>query len=406
MSLRVLWVSQDFTPERGGVQTHGMQLTRALVAAGHDVEIVAPRADGDREHDRGMPCPVHRIAIPRDTMPVASAPTVMRLLARGRFDAVVCGQWNTAIAPAIARARGHVGTLAVAAHGRELLWRPAVGVAAYDRARRAVLARADVTFAVSRYTAALVESRGVPGSRIAVVPNGTNPADFDDPLARARAAELRAQHGAPLVVTVARLVPRKGIDTVIRAIARMPAASRPSYAVVGAGPDRERLHRLARAVSVADRMIWIEGADDRERTAWLYASDLVALVSRADGHDVEGFGIALLEAAACCKPVVAGRTGGVPDAVVDGTTGLLCAPEDTDDVRRALESVLTDRDRGIAMGLAGRRRLESSLTWAHAAAAIAQRLSHASGHASVTHSPSSVTDAPHGQPMLDDERAL
>jgi len=405
MSLRILWVSQDFAPERGGVQTHGVQLVRALAAAGHAVEVVAPRAAGDREHDARMPGPVHRIAVPRDTMPLGCVPAVTRLLARGRFDAVVCGQWNTASGAVIARARDHVATLAIAAHGRELLWQPKLGVAAYDRFRRMIIGRADLVLAVSRFTAGLVAGVGVERSRIAVVPNGTNPAEFDDPLARTRASALRLEHGAPLVVTVARLVARKGIDTVMRAMARLRGPVDARYAVVGSGPDRARLHALAQTLGISSRMIWCEHADDRERTAWLHAGDVFALVARDEGHDVEGFGIVLLEAAACGKPVLAGRAGGMADAVVDGSTGILCASTDVDEVTRRLQSLLDDPVGARAMGTAGRARVERELTWTHAAAEIAERLAVASGHRSVTTSPHCVIAPPHGAPILTNHRA-
>lgn len=370
MSLRVLWVTQDFPPERGGVQTYSAELVRALALLGHRVEVVAPTADGAAEHDGRFPCPVHRVRCPRDAMPIAASTRVLERLGRGGFDVVFCAQWNTAGAAAWARARGWVGRLAIAAHGRELLWRPPVARAAYDHARRRVLGRADAVFAVSGFTGGLVGELGVDPARTWVVANGTDPRAFDDPAAVARGAALRAHHGGPLVLSLARLVPHKGIDVVLEAIASLPALGGLRYVVLGDGPDHARLHALAQRLGVAHRVIWRPRVDDDERAAWLHACDVFALMSRRRGCDVEGFGIALLEAAACRRPVIAGRSGGVADAVQDGVTGWLCPPEDPAAVARRLQALLADRELGRAAGEAGRERLERAFTWGHAARSI------------------------------------
>ena len=86
-------------------------------------------------------------------------------------------------------------------------------------------------------------------------------------------------------------------------------------------------------------------------------------VSRLTARDVEGFGIALLEASASGKPVVAGRSGGMPDAVREGETGLLVDPEDAESVARTIEALLEDPARGRALGAAGRRAVESFYNW-------------------------------------------
>ncbi len=373
-SLRVLWVTQDFPPERGGVQTYSAELVRALVGLGYRVEVVAPAADGAAAHDGRFPCAVHRVGLPRDTMPVAASARVLERILRERFDVVFCAQWNTAGAAALARARGWVGALAIAAHGRELLWQPPLARGTYDRARRRVLRRADAVFAVSGFTGGLVGELGVEPQRTWVVPNGTDPAAFDDPAAVARGAALRARHGGPLVLSLARLVPHKGIDVVLQAISTLSEPAGLRYVVVGDGPDRPRLEALARRLGVSDRVIWRARVDDDGRAAWLHACDVFALMSRRRGCDVEGFGIALLEAAACRRPVIAGRSGGVADAVQDGVTGWLCPPEDPVAVARRLEMLLSNRELGRAAGQAGRERLERAFTWRHAARSIAAAL--------------------------------
>ena len=124
MSLRVLWVTQDFPPDLGGIQTYSAELVRALVTLGVHVEVVAPTRDGADVHDRRFPARVHRIAVPRDAMPIAASLRV--LVERGHFDVAMHAQWTTATGSLAARRRGRIGRVVVAAHGRELLWRPPV----------------------------------------------------------------------------------------------------------------------------------------------------------------------------------------------------------------------------------------------------------------------------------------
>jgi phosphatidylinositol alpha-1,6-mannosyltransferase len=104
---------------------------------------------------------------------------------------------------------------------------------------------------------------------------------------------------------------------------------------------------------------------DEERTDFYNACDVFAMPCRelADG-DAEGFGTAFLEANACGKPVVAGRSGGAPDAVVDGYNGLLVDPWDTEDVAYGLSMLLTDRDYAHRLGENGLRRVREELSWA------------------------------------------
>jgi phosphatidylinositol alpha-1,6-mannosyltransferase len=370
VSASVLWVTQDFPPDKGGIQTYSAELVRALVELGHEVDVVAPERPQARAYDRAFPARVHRLPGPRDAMPAIAIPFVLAMTGRKRFDVVVHAQWPTATGSVLARRRERIGALVLAAHGRELLWRPRVLAGAYDRWRRTVLHAADRVVAVSRYTGGLVRDLGVDASRTCVVSNGTDVARLHRSAVIERAATLRATAAigpGPLVVTVARLVPHKGIDTVIRALPEVArAVPGVQYVVVGGGHDRARLVQLAHAAGIAHRVHFVGCVDDDEVSAWLHACDVLALPSRERRPDVEGFGIVLLDAAACGRPVVAGRSGGIADAVIDGETGLLCDPDRTDEVARALIDVLRDRELARRLGAAGRERVERDFTWAHA----------------------------------------
>ncbi|MCA9656385.1 MAG: glycosyltransferase family 4 protein, partial [Myxococcales bacterium] len=278
----------------------------------------------------------------------------------------------------LARRRGWPRRVFVAAHGRELLLRPIARVAAaqraYDATRRWVLREADGIVAVSRYTAELARGLGVDPSRVHVVPNGVDAARFDLPDARARALAFRARHELgerPCFTTVARLQPHKGIDTGIRALPalrrRVPGAT---YVVVGSGPDEGRLRALARELGVADALRLLGRVGDDEVVDALLACDAFVLLSREAVPDVEGFGLVLLEAGACRRPVIGARSGGIPDAVDEDRSGLLVPPDDVEATTDALARVLGDPMLARRLGEGGRHRATAVLSWDHAARAI------------------------------------
>lgn len=168
-----------------------------------------------------------------------------------------------------------------------------------------------------------------------------------------------------LLLTVARLVPRKGVDLVIRRVAELAAEfSGLRYAVVGDGPERAALDSLATQLGIRDRVLFLGAVDDATRNGLYVACDLFVTLNRElDGSDFEGFGIVFLEAGLAEKAVVGGRNGGVPDAIAHGHTGLLVDPEDAGESREAIRSLLTDAARRQAMGRAGRTRALESFSW-------------------------------------------
>jgi len=176
------------------------------------------------------------------------------------------------------------------------------------------------------------------------------------------AGEFRRRRDLPdgrWLVTVARLVAYKGIDTGIHLLASL-CADHPDlhYAVIGRGEDEAALRTLARELGVADRVHLLTDVGDDELAAAYSVGDVYLGLTRETSTAVEGFGIAFVEAAACGLPVVATRSGGIPDAVVDGVTGILTEPGDSDGARNAIVRLLNSRDLRARMGSAGRSRVE------------------------------------------------
>jgi phosphatidylinositol alpha-1,6-mannosyltransferase len=363
-------ITQDFPPQVGGIQTYSAELAERLAGRCTRFEVVAPRDPDFEAYDRDAPYRVHRLPLGADGMRVTTV-AALPALARG-FDATFHAQWYTAHAGLLARALGLVRSVFVAAHGREILLNePAAWSAATGRAfagiRRGVLRRVDRFFVVSHYTGTLVTEQGVDPERVVVVPNGVDP-DRRHPV---DATAWRTAHGlgdAPLLVTLARLVPRKGIDTVLRSLPAVRSRHKTvRYAVAGGGPDRDRLERLAAELGVGDCVSFLGRVPDEDKNACLSAADVFVMPARSEPPDVEGFGLVFLEANACGRPVVGARTGGVPDAIVPGHSGELVDPDDPAALADVVASLLSDPARANAMGARGRARVEEACTWDHVA---------------------------------------
>lgn len=179
---------------------------------------------------------------------------------------------------------------------------------------------------------------------------------------------LRARWGvgsAPFLITVARLVPHKGQDETIRALAALRDEFPDlRYVMVGEGHDEQRLKDLARDLGVADRVIFAGLLPDDELPEAYATSTLYVGLSRVDREiNVEGFGISFVEAAASGVPSVAGDSGGVRSAVRDGETGIVVPPSNHAEIVAAITSLLRDAERRKAMGRAARLAVETHYNW-------------------------------------------
>jgi phosphatidylinositol alpha-1,6-mannosyltransferase len=174
----------------------------------------------------------------------------------------------------------------------------------------------------------------------------------------------------PLLLSVARLVPRKGIDTALEAVARL-APSFPGliYVIAGSGPDGERLERMAAILGIASRVRFLGDVQEGALPGLYAAADVFVLLAReCPEHDsVEGFGIVYCEAAAAGVPSVAADSGGVSDAVRDEETGILVPPNDPEAAARAIRHLIENRAVRRGMGRNGRRLVEEYYNWDRAA---------------------------------------
>jgi phosphatidyl-myo-inositol dimannoside synthase len=364
----LVFVTQDFAPAIGGIETYAFELAQRLARRARCFVLLAPDAPGARAFDRGLPFEVVRVPGSSATMPVASIPVLLTLLRAGGFTLALHAQWSTALGSWLARNRGMIQRYYVAAHGRELLLDPYAGPLghAYRSCRAAILSEANACLPVSRYTAGLLRQIGVPASRVHLLHNGVDTVRFT---AQGRGRALRRRwglEGRRVLLSVCRLLPHKGIDDVLRALpavrAQLPDVH---YVVAGSGPDESRLRSLSTQLGL-DAAVRFEGSVLPDALPDYYAAaDLFMLMSRELPPAVEGFGLVLLEAASCGRPAIAARSGGIPDAIVDGVTGVLVEPGDPCGLARALIELLSQPARLERMGELARQRVEQNLSWDH-----------------------------------------
>jgi phosphatidylinositol alpha-1,6-mannosyltransferase len=360
-----LLVTNDFPPKIGGIQSYLHELWRRLPVA--DATVFTTRHDGDAEWDAEQRFRVVRAA-ERQFFPTRSLATRIDALARELDVAVILlDPWLPLgqLGPRLTAA-----PYVVVVHGAEVTV-PGRLPASRQLGRRVLRGAAGVV-AAGHYPAREAERAAGGALRGVVVPPGVD-VDRFRPLANADRRAARERFGLdrdrPLVLGVSRLVPRKGFDVLIDAVAGLPDVQ---LAIAGTGRDRARLERRATTRGVETRVRFLGRVPDESLPSLYAAADVFAMPCRDrwGGLEAEGFGIVFLEAAAAGVPAVAGRSGGSHEAVVDGDTGFVVEPRALD-VRGALAALLADDELRTRMGAAARARAVMEFSYDLLAARLA-----------------------------------
>jgi len=228
-------------------------------------------------------------------------------------------------------------------HGEEVTIE--VGYRNFDQRRRKYLHRTDAMVAVSRFTRnVLIEKMGVTPDKIELICNGVDLNRFQPAPKDTTLLDRYHLQGKRIILTVGRLVERKGIDMTLRALPRVLARYPDShYLIIGKGPYQSTLETLTRTLQVEDHVTFAGSVPNAELAAHYCLCDLFVMPNRelAD-HDTEGFGLVFLEANACGKAVIGGRAGGAVEAVRDGENGLLVDGMNPDEIAAAIIRLFGD----------------------------------------------------------------
>ncbi|MBP7829476.1 MAG: glycosyltransferase family 4 protein [Kiritimatiellae bacterium] len=326
--MKLLYITRKFPPAVGGMERMNACLVEALRPLA-DLHLVAWGRS-----QRGLPL----FAV------TAAARGIARLARRSARPDLIC-LGDAALSP-LGVALGRAGRVPVAAiaHGLDVTF----SRYGYPALVLPALRRCDRVICVSRYTASLCEARGVPSDRLRVIPNGIPPPLPVPPRNAAREALRRKgwpiPGDEPLLVTVGRLVPRKGVAEFIRAgwpvlRSRFPEVH---YAVIGRGPDEAAIRAAIADAGAAENVFMPGGVDDETVRLAYAAADLFLMPNRPVPDNPEGFGIVAMEASSYGLPVVATAVEGLTDAVQDGVNGRSVPPGDPAAFAQAAGDLLAD----------------------------------------------------------------
>lgn len=367
-SMKILLFTHEFPPLVGGAGVYTAGLAKGLYALGHDVIVLAPDYDEEvTEWDDKQPYTVIRMSLPEGKIKfLAGSINLVKALVHLRSRIVFVTDWGSHLAASMALLFFPLRALYfITVHGSEInghfkiegkrwTWNFFLPVI------RRLFTRARAIVCVSKSTQqALLRVLPSLGERAVVVHNGIDLDKFK-PINEEQVAKLRyvLDTNGPVFLTVARLIPEKGIDTVLKALSRIvPDIPDLTYVIVGAGSDRDRLNALVKNLSLKNNVIFAGKVSDEELGNYYALCDLFVMISRP-GSRIEGFGLVYAEAGACNKPVIAGRTGGVPEVVQDGYNGILVDPYSVDELEKAMRTLLSSPELSRMMGRNGRKLIE------------------------------------------------
>jgi phosphatidylinositol alpha-1,6-mannosyltransferase len=356
-----LLVTNDFPPKHGGIQSYLYELWRRLPSS--ETTVLTTTFPGAAQWDAQQPFRVersrHKVLLPTRQL-VRDVDALARVVGA---DVVFV---DPMLPLGLVGPRLTAAPYVVVAHGSEITGYVRVP-GSRGRARR-VLRGAAAVVAAGSYPARVATDGAARPLAGVVIPPGVDGTRFAPAEPDVRAATRRRfglDPDRPLVLGVSRLVPRKGFDVVIDAVAGLPGVQ---LAIGGAGRDRRRLERRA-----AGRARFLGRVSDADLPALYACADVFAMCCRDRwcGLEAEGFGIVFLEAAACGVPAVAGRSGGSHEAVADGESGYVVAPRDVAAVRDAIGRLVADEALRARMGAAARRRAVDEFAYDRLAAQLA-----------------------------------
>ncbi len=375
--MRLALITQDFPPKVGGIQTYSYELAKRFENECDTFCVVAPKTKDADECDRAFTFPVKRISSTEPLLGWLSIPFLPDYLRSQGIDTVFHTLWSTLPVSVYMKRRGIIEHIYLAAHGRELLFNPFRDNSFlwewYERYRRKMLSYVDHFFPVSEYTAELLKKKGVPKENIKVVINGTDPQRFY-PMEDDLRQELKVQHNK-ILLTTTRLVSRKGVDTVIKALPEI-IKYHPDvvYLIVGEGDHKFHLEQLVEEMELQHVVRFIGKIPYEDLIRYYNTCDVFVMPSKTEHPDVEGFGLVFLEANACGKPVIGSMSGGIPDAINHEQTGLLVEEQNHDELAKAVNRLFGDPEFAKELGQKGRERVIKEANWDQAASHILNKI--------------------------------
>lgn len=357
---KVVLVAGVFPPGIGGMQNYYYNLSKHTK---HNMTVLAPEYPGSDAFDQDQPFRIIRGPFVRDERTDITSwgrlfRYVRRTMREEEPDITIYGYVLIGFIGLLLRiftGRRYV----ISTHGMDMLmFRRFFGL---NQMVKLILRKADGVLTNSEFTRKLVDDYGVDPGRIGLVYPGVEAIYERKP----KNSELMQQYGLQgkyVILSVGRLVTRKGHDRVIESmpviLQHIPNAI---YMIVGDGPERGRLEALAKTTGVTESVLFVGSVSGNERLNEYYslADQFIMVCRELEKGDAEGFGIVYLEAASAGVPVIAGRSGGASEAVLDEVTGLLVAPESHAEIATAIIRFASDAKLRERLARAGYKRAKT-----------------------------------------------
>jgi len=377
--MKILIYTHEFIPYSAGVATYNYELAKGLSELGQEVIVLAPKySNKDVELDKKLPFMVFRTSLPIEStmklnknifrLPIA-AYKFIDFIRRINPDKILITSAVAHESTALARLLFSF-KFSLTVFGSEIFMHFAGKRITYSIKKllmKRLFYKAEKIICISSYTKSLLnEHIKLKKEKIPVIRIGIDFNDLEVHLNKNKTEEINKKlmlSGNKVLLTVARLTPRKGHDIVIKAIQKViKTIPEIKYIIVGKGHYLQSLEKIIKEKQLSNKVIFTGDVSREELLAYYELCDVFIMVSRKVGLTVEGLGISFLEAMFFSKPLIGGNHGGVKEVIENGENGLLVDPLNVNEVSKAICLLLTNSELAKSMGEAGRKRLESEFS--------------------------------------------
>lgn len=370
--MNILFVALDYPPLTGGIANLSYQVAKCL-STEDKIFVVAPAIKGYKEFDDRSNLTTFRIINVKIIREIVLFFMILYLIVKYRIEIIDNLTWYPS-GPVSYFVNILIGVpYVIHVHAMDYFEdrRGMFNKLKYNRLRtlikKATFDRAKSIIALSNFMKDRLIVRGIDALKIKVIPPGVDYNYFRPNLNAKEVVSKYKLENKKVLLTVARLDDYKGHDMVIKTLpnlkSRFPDIR---YVIVGTGPYESYLRKLVEGLHLNDYVIFAGWVEDEQIPLYYNACDIFIMVSKEVYADakVEGYGLVFLEASACGKPIVGGRSGGIEDAVIDEVTGILVDPLNLDEIESAIIKVLSDKSYAEQLGANGLNRIKRErLDW-------------------------------------------
>jgi len=362
--MKILVISADFPPWDGGIAQVGYEYARTFCDLGHQVTVLAPHYRNCTDWDSAQPFKIVRyrthnaFIIHFWLLRIA----LSRLFDRQAFDWVLSMRWNL---DGIAfNGRHRTTSIFQWFHGNELFDRH-LNQPRWAARLNTLMESAGINIAISHYTADLIARHFPSCPRVRTVHLGIDSQRFRPPKSVEAAKAALGWQGKRVILSLSRLVKRKGHELVIKSLAHTGGLNNTIYVIAGKGSYESTLRQMVAQAGLQNQVHFAGFVSEKQKVLYYQACDIYVMPSRSEEKrgDVEGFGLTYLEANACGKPVIGGRQGGCMEAIDEGVSGLLVDPDKEAEMAQALKRLLLDAGFYEQLSRKGLERVRQSFSW-------------------------------------------